>query len=88
MMKSSKRFIISIVVSAVITILLIGPHSGDEYDRAPGAILIGIIVLCIMMISGGRWPQIVWKFTLDRIRELWKFTLDRIRELSKAIQGK
>ena len=30
MMKSSKRFIFSIVVSVVVTILLIGPHSGDD----------------------------------------------------------
>ena len=76
MMKSSKRFIISIVVSVVVTILLIGPHSGDEYDRAPSAILIGIIVFCIMMITGWRWPQVVWKFTLDRIRELGKAIRD------------
>lgn len=37
-------------MSVIVTVLLIGPHSGEEYDRALGAIIIGILVLCLSII--------------------------------------
>lgn len=49
-MKFVQQFIISLLVSVVVTVLLIGPHSAEEYDRAPGAIIIGLLVLIIMII--------------------------------------
>ena len=49
-MKLSRQLIMSLVVSVVVTVLLIGPHSGEEYDRAPGAIVIGLLVLCLLII--------------------------------------
>ena len=54
MMKFSKRFIISSVMSVIVTVLLVGPHSGEEYDRAPGAVIIGLLVLCLSIIIIGR----------------------------------
>jgi O-antigen/teichoic acid export membrane protein len=49
-MKLSKQFILPLVVSIIVTILLINPHSGEEYDRAPVAIIIGFLVLCLSII--------------------------------------
>lgn len=50
MMKFFQLLIILVVVSVIVVILLIDPHSGDEHARAPGAIIIGFLVLCVTII--------------------------------------
>lgn len=111
----------------MVVILLIDPHSGDEHARAPGAIIIGFLVLCVTIIITR--PKPVQEFIREKeaiiasllsfglfgvvafasqsllvgilaaflflyslmprlLKILWKFTLNRIRELSRAIQGK
>ncbi len=70
----AKQFIIPLIVALLVTMLLIRPHSGQEYDGAPGTIVIGLLLLSFMMIF--------------RQKILWIFTLNRIQGLSRAIQGK
>ena len=56
-MKFAKQFIISLIVSMIVTVLFIGPHSGEEYDRAPGAIVIGLLVLCFLIMIVRRFKS-------------------------------
>ena len=74
---SKTRLIISITV-AIIVFFIVGHIAYENGAGEGGAFAFAIpAALLVILILTPKLPQI-----------LWKFILDRIRELSKAIQGK